>query len=124
MNDLSLEEETLLEDLLFKYRELGQQIHHFQELKAEVAKKIVTFMCPFKVGDLVYVIKPNKRFNEPEGICQVVEVVPIGHNSSDESYQKQPHFTFTVRKLLKSGQLSSIAHTTYMPSRWCKVKPN
>jgi hypothetical protein len=124
MNDLSLEEEALLEDLIFRYRELGQQIRHFQELKAEVAKQIVTFLCPFKVGDLVYVIKPNKRFNEPEGICQVVEVVPIGHNSSDESYQKQPHFTFTVRKLLKSGQLSSITHTTYMPSRWRKVKPS
>lgn len=124
MNDLNQEQEILLEELILKYRELGQQIKHYQELRTEVAKQIAQLICPFKIGDLVFVPKPNKRFNEPEGVCQVVEIIPIGHNSDAESYQNQPKYIFTVRKILKSGQPSSITYTTYMPSRWCKVKSN
>ncbi|KAF0241860.1 MAG: hypothetical protein FD167_3952 [bacterium] len=124
MDDLSLEQEALLEELILRYRELGQQIKHYQELKARIAKQIVILTCPFKIGDLVFVPKPSKRFNEPEGVCQVVEIIPIGHNSDAASYQEQPHPIFAVRKILKSGQLSNISYTTYIPSRWRKVKTN
>lgn len=124
MNGLSLEQEAFLEELILKYRELGEQIKHYQELKAGIAKQIAELICPFKIGDLIYVPKPIKRFNEPEGVCQVVDIIPLGHNSDATSYQNQPGYIFTVRKILKSGELSSITHTTYMPNRWRKVKPN
>ncbi|KAF0225019.1 MAG: hypothetical protein FD167_4916 [bacterium] len=124
MDELSLEQEALLEELILKYRELGEQIKRYQELRAEVAKRIVEISCPFKIGDLIYVPKPIKRFNEPEGVCQVVDIIPMGHNSDAKCYQNQPSFIFTVRKILKTGQLSNITYTTYMPSRWRKVKAN
>lgn len=122
MNDLSPEQEVLLEELILKYREVGEQIREMQELRATVAKELVKLLCPFKIGEQVYVQKPIKRFNEPVGICQVVDIIPIGHNSNTSSYQDQPGFTFTVRKVLASGELSQLTHTTYMPSRWRKAK--
>jgi hypothetical protein len=122
MNDLSPEQEVLLEELILKYREVGEQIREMQELRARIAKELVKLLCPFKIGEQVYVQKPIKRFNEPVGICQVVDIIPIGHNSIASSYQDQPGFTFTVRKVLSSGELSQLTHTTYMPSRWRKAK--
>ena len=121
-DDLSPEQEVLLEELILEYREIGEQIREMRELRARVAKELVKLLCPFKIGERVYVQKPIKRFNEPVGVCQVVDIIPIGHNGDAPSHQKQPDFTFTVRKVLSSGQLSQISHTTYMPSRWRKAK--
>lgn len=123
MNDeFSPEEEVLLEELIMEYRELCQQVTELQKLRAKVAKKIVEIICPLKIGDFVRVSKPNKRFNEPVGVCQVIEIIPIGHNSDAPTYHNQPGFTFAVKKVLSSGELSQITHVTYMPSRWRKVK--
>lgn len=121
-NALTPAEEEAMEVLLARYQQLGEEIQQHKILREEVAKQLVHYLCPFKIGQQVYIPKPSKHLKEPKGKCQVVEVLPLGHASAEGESLERPSYYFKVRKVLSNGTLSNLSHTTHMPGRWRSVK--
>lgn len=118
---LSHREKVRLDKLLVEFRRMGDEIVRFRDLREALAAEIAPLLCPFIVGDQVYVQRPSQAFHEPHGICEVVEVFAIPKSGDFANYSSRPNYEFRVRQVLKSGGLGKRLYSAHLPKSWRRV---